>query len=69
MNFEEALKKLDEGKKLKLKLDSESPLFDLFKCLIGKEDGYNGEYMIWFPPYDVEYPDFGHYTIREFDLY
>lgn len=33
------------------------------------ENGYGGEYMIWFPPYDVEYPDFGHYTIREFDLY
>ncbi len=36
----------EEGKRLKLKLDNESPLFDLFKCLIGKEEGYNGKFKI-----------------------
>lgn len=42
------------------------------------ENGYNGEYIAWYPPYDDD-ADYGnsyfaryeesHYTIREFDLY
>lgn len=34
------------------------------------ESGYNGEYMVWYVPYDEEYKyDLSRYTIREFDLY
>lgn len=34
------------------------------------ENGYNGEYMAWYPPYDEEYKyDLSRYTIRELDLY
>lgn len=34
------------------------------------ENGYGGEYMAWYAPYDEEYPyDNLCYTIREFDLY
>lgn len=42
------------------------------------EKGYDGEYIVWYPPYDDD-EDYGnnyfaryeesHYTIREFDLY
>ena len=42
------------------------------------ENGYNGEYIAWYPPYDED-ADYGnsyfaryeesYYTIREFDLY
>lgn len=34
------------------------------------ENGYSGEYMAWYAPYDEEYQyDNSRYTIREFDLY
>ena len=49
--------------------DDAAKYLDDCGCYKDVRHGYNGEYMIWFPPYDVEYPDFGHYTIREFDLY
>lgn len=33
------------------------------------ENGYGGEYMVWYEPYDDDYLNDARYTIREFDLY
>lgn len=36
----------DEGKKIKLILDSKTQIFDIFKCIVGKEEGYSGKFKI-----------------------
>ncbi len=35
-----------EGKKQTLTLNYADPLFDLFKCLIGKEEGFSGKFKV-----------------------
>lgn len=35
-----------EGKKIKIELNEKLPLFDLFKCIIGKECGYSGKIKV-----------------------
>lgn len=36
----------DDGNSLKVRLDEGLPLFDLFKCLIGKSVGYSGRVKV-----------------------
>jgi FKBP-type peptidyl-prolyl cis-trans isomerase 2 len=36
----------EEGKSIKFLLDSDKPLFEIFKCLIGKEEGYSGKFKV-----------------------
>lgn len=36
----------EDGKNIKFLLDSDKPLFDIFKCLIGKEEGYSGKIKV-----------------------
>lgn len=35
-----------EGKVETLTLDDNEPMFDLFKCLIGKEEGFSGKFKV-----------------------
>jgi FKBP-type peptidyl-prolyl cis-trans isomerase 2 len=35
-----------KGKKETLTLNSDEPLFDLFRCLIGKEEGFSGKFKV-----------------------
>lgn len=35
-----------DGKKIKIELNENMPLFDLFKCIIGKEIGYSGKIKV-----------------------
>jgi FKBP-type peptidyl-prolyl cis-trans isomerase 2 len=36
----------EKGKKETLNLNSDEPLFDLFRCLIGKEEGFVGKFKV-----------------------
>lgn len=36
----------EKGKKETLNLNADEPLFDLFRCLIGKEEGFNGKFKV-----------------------
>lgn len=36
----------EEGNKIKVELNENLPLFDLFKCIIGKSVGYNGRIKV-----------------------
>lgn len=36
----------EKGKKETLNLNSDEPLFDLFRCLIGKEEGFSGKFKV-----------------------
>jgi len=36
----------EKGKKEILSLHSDEPLFDLFRCLIGKEEGFSGKFKV-----------------------
>lgn len=36
----------EKGKKEVLSLNDDEPLFDLFRCLIGKEEGFHGKFKV-----------------------
>lgn len=36
----------EKGKKETLNLNADEPLFDLFRCLIGKEEGFTGKFKV-----------------------